>query len=75
MEKKYCQTQGNLKQYGIKELKELRKELINKLKQKEYYENVLFNEKYNDITSELTLKEKLLPNKEHEEKIKKLTLN
>lgn len=59
----------------LKELKKLRKELINRLKQKEYYENILFNERYNDITNELTLKEKLLPNKEEEEKIKKLTLN
>ena len=66
---------NNNKKIEIEELKRLKRELINKLKQKEFYKNVLFDEKYNDITNELTLKEKLFPNKEQEEKIKKLTLN
>lgn len=62
------------KKIEIDELKRLKSELINKLKQKEFYKNVLFDEQYNDITNELTLKEKLFPNKEQEEKIKKLIL-
>ena len=49
--------------------------MLNKIKQKEFYEKVLFDEEYNDATANLTLKEKILPNKEQEEKIKKLVLN
>ncbi len=66
---------SNDKKIKLDELKRLKEELLNKIKQKEFYEKVLFDEEYNDATANLTLKEKILPNKEQEEKIKKLVLN
>ena len=66
---------NNDKKIKLDELKRLKEELLNKIKQKEFYEKVLFDEEYNDATANLTLKEKILPNKEQEEKIKKLVLN
>ncbi len=60
---------------NIDELKKMKKELLKKLKDKDFYDKVLFDEKYNEVTKDLVLKDKLLPNKEEEEKIKKLVLN
>ena len=59
----------------INELKELKRNIINKLKEKDYYNNILFNEEYNKITKDMSLKDKLLPNEEKLKEIKKLTLN
>ena len=53
----------------------MKKELLKRLKDKDFYDKVLFDEKYNEVTKDLVLKDKLLPNKEEEEKIKKLVLN
>lgn len=58
----------------INELKELKKNIINKLKEKDFYKDVLFNEEYNKITKDMSLKDKLLPNEEKKDQIKKLTL-
>lgn len=66
---------NNNKKITINELKELKKNIINKLNEKEFYKNVLFNEEYNKITKQMSLKDKLLPNEETKKEIKKLTLN
>ncbi len=65
----------NEKKVTLEELKELKKQLLSNLKEKSFYTDKLFNEKYNDITEDLSLKDKLFPDKETEKEIKKLVLN
>ena len=48
---------------------------LEKFKGKVRINCVVFDEKYNEVTKNLVLKDKLLPSKEEEEKIKKLVLN